>query len=393
MAKYPQWNVKGVDEATRLIARDAARLAGLPIGSWIDRAIKLSARAESAAAPIEPRPLPLFGPADAISEMDMPTAPIEQPHRSSRGLRIGLALAAVVVLAAGTTFLWFKPLQTPSTIQSAAAPQAVVPATTTESPSLQALRQAAQAGDARAQYDIGMRYASGREVQRDEAQAAVWFERAALQGLATAQYNLAVLYDLGVGVQQDDALAFRWYRSAAEQGHPRAEHNLAIAYVDGKGTGKDLTQAATWLEKAAEAGLPESQFYLAIMFERGLGVEPDPERAIALFRRAAERGHKEAAAKIEALDAAPAAQAATRQSTDETAPARKEGPVSRRTIAEIQRLLARLDFAPGTADGVLGRKTVQAISAYQGMAGITVDGKPSAALLDELREVARITKP
>jgi hypothetical protein len=61
-------------------------------------------------------------------------------------------------------------------------------------------------------------------------------------------------------------------------------------------------------------------------------------------------------------------------------------------LAEIQQLLSRLDLDPGSADGVMGDKTEQAISTFQAMAGMTVDGKPSAALLEELREVAGAAK-
>ena len=41
------------------------------------------------------------------------------------------------------------------------------------------------------------------------------------QGQAGAQYNLGVIYASGAGVPQDDAEAARWYRLAAEQGYPR----------------------------------------------------------------------------------------------------------------------------------------------------------------------------
>ena len=47
MAKSPQWNVKGVDDAARVVARDAAAKAGLPMGAWIDRAVKRAAREEA----------------------------------------------------------------------------------------------------------------------------------------------------------------------------------------------------------------------------------------------------------------------------------------------------------------------------------------------------------
>jgi hypothetical protein len=36
----------------------------------------------------------------------------------------------------------------------------------------------------------------------------------------------------------------------------------------------------------------------------------------------------------------------------------------------------------------MGQETTEAIASYQAMAGMPADGKPSVALLEELREVA-----
>ena len=46
--------------------------------------------------------------------------------------------------------------------------------------------------------------------------------QAAEQGNAKAQYNLGVMYDKGLGVRQDDAQAVQWYRRAKEQGAAEA---------------------------------------------------------------------------------------------------------------------------------------------------------------------------
>jgi len=49
---------------------------------------------------------------------------------------------------------------------------------------------------------------------------------AAQQGDAEAQYRLGVLYDKGVGVKKDKREAVRWYRRAASQGHAKAQDSL-----------------------------------------------------------------------------------------------------------------------------------------------------------------------
>ena len=57
--------------------------------------------------------------------------------------------------------------------------------------------------------------------------------QAAEQGDADAQYNLGVMYANGRGVRQDDAQAVQWYRKAAEQGDAEAQFNLGVMYADG----------------------------------------------------------------------------------------------------------------------------------------------------------------
>jgi len=67
-----------------------------------------------------------------------------------------------------------------------------------------------------------------------------------------------------------------------------------------------------------------------------------------------------------------------------TPPAQSEAAM----LMEIKKLLGELDFQPGPMDGTLDDQTVAAIQSYQQTAGLPVDGKPSQALLEELRAVA-----
>jgi len=59
-------------------------------------------------------------------------------------------------------------------------------------------------------------------------------------------------------------------------------------------------------------------------------------------------------------------------------------------ISEVQRLLSRLDFNPGSEAGVLTAETAAAIRSYQEMAGLPADGEANAALLEELRTVVEL---
>ena len=53
-------------------------------------------------------------------------------------------------------------------------------------------------------------------------------QQAAEQGDAEAQFILGSCYEAGDGVKQDKAEAVKWFRKAAEQGHAKAQYNLAL---------------------------------------------------------------------------------------------------------------------------------------------------------------------
>jgi len=68
-----------------------------------------------------------------------------------------------------------------------------------------------------------------------------------------------------------------------------------------------------------------------------------------------------------------------------TAPPTAPHPVSDPLVSGIQAQLIRLGLLSGSADGVMGPRTRGAISNYQKMRGLPVDGAPSQALLADLK--------
>jgi DNA-directed RNA polymerase specialized sigma24 family protein len=88
-----------------------------------------------------------------------------------------------------------------------------------------ALRAAAEAGDAEAQFRLGLALAHGGG---EAAEAARWCEAAARQGHAAAQFNCGLL-----AVQTDPEAAVRWLRLAALNGVVEAEACLDLVYRDG----------------------------------------------------------------------------------------------------------------------------------------------------------------
>jgi TPR repeat protein len=86
----------------------------------------------------------------------------------------------------------------------------------------------AQAGDAAAQFYLGLMYQLGLGAARDDAQALKWLRLAAEQELALAQMTLGHMYANGQGVAKNHAEAVKWYRLAAEQGDAFAQFNLGL---------------------------------------------------------------------------------------------------------------------------------------------------------------------
>ena len=85
-------------------------------------------------------------------------------------------------------------------------------------------KEAAEQGDASAQYSLGGMYKLGHSgVPQDAAEAAKWLRRAAEQGHASAQFSLGVMYRTGDGVPKDAAQSYAWLNLAAGQGDQHAE--------------------------------------------------------------------------------------------------------------------------------------------------------------------------
>lgn len=100
-------------------------------------------------------------------------------------------------------------------------------AVTAAGQSVSELLRKAEAGDAEAQFNLGVCYADGQDYEK----AAYWYRKAAEQGLAEAQCKLGMLYALGEGVEIDIKQAIYWLEISAGQGNKVAK--LALDTVKG----------------------------------------------------------------------------------------------------------------------------------------------------------------
>lgn len=99
------------------------------------------------------------------------------------------------------------------------------------------VRKAAELGDARAQYQLGIAYEKGEQVERNLEAAGEWLSRSARQHYADGQlaYGILLATNYGQGI---DSLS-----EARRQ------------------------QAQIWLSRAARAGLPDAQQYLDLLIK------------------------------------------------------------------------------------------------------------------------------
>ena len=146
-------------------------------------------------------------------------------------------------------------------------------------------RLAAEQGDPRGAYGLGVRYLVGQGVNRDYSEAEKWFRAAAAGGHGDAAYNLGLLYFRhfpGQAGPPDDAQAAKYFRMAADQGIGDGQCYLGKLYGDGRGLTKDNVSAYEWMLLASQHGAEQCLQEL-----KKLETEMTPDQVDEAKRRAA----------------------------------------------------------------------------------------------------------
>ena len=82
---------------------------------------------------------------------------------------------------------------------------------------------------------------------------------AAKSGNADAEELIGVMYAMGLGVERDDERAFEWYLRASMKGHPGAQSGVGWYYEIGRGmAAPDLVRAYMWYVLSAIGGDPDA---------------------------------------------------------------------------------------------------------------------------------------
>ena len=173
--------------------------------------------------------------------------------------------------------------------------------------------EAAEHGDADAQYNLGCLYVRGEGVPRNRAQAAEWFQRAAAQGDLDAttwlfsanpqtdesrkdffskKLKTSGRFHMTFVAQRGDGQAMRWTCATDKKDGAEIEFKIGVMYENGEmGLPQDDKQAAEWYRRASERNFADAQTKLAYLYAAGRGVEKSQIAAARLFRRAAEQGN------------------------------------------------------------------------------------------------------
>jgi hypothetical protein len=218
----------------------------------------------------------------------------------------------------------------------------------------------AEAGNADAQYNLGLMYYNGRGVPQDHREAVKWYRLAAEQGYALAQYNLGVMYVNGRGVPQDDKESVKWFRLAAEQGYALAQNNLGVMYVNGRGVPQDKVLAYALFNLAAAS---DPSYNKAISNRNAIAKEMTPreiEAGQALTMELAQPGNFGKALdaylkadKASAPKAGNVAKAPTASAADDPFPPRPEKVPGQQQSA-LQKQAARQDGYQDTTGMQMG---------------------------------------
>lgn len=386
----------------------AARFDATPLGSTRQAAYKPTASPQAAtgrrADASEEQPMDAIGDESAwLGEEPAAAEMAPAPAAAANALTDEVPADDFPV---GVKIAAMAPVEHITEIVDAAAPAQIVSIEVPADAGPLPLREAAAAGDAKALFEIATRYAEGRGMQSDMAEAAKWYEKAAEAGFAPAQYRIGNMYEKALGVTRDLTKARGWYEKAAENGNASAMHNLAVLYAMGAEGGTDNDAAAKWFTQAAELGVKDSQFNLGILSAKGVGMKQSLEESYKWFALVAKTGDKDAANKRDEIGKAlrpeqleraraaaelwkPKAIDPAANTTDIPAAWQESGEKTasvdvRKAVQDIQAILNKNGYDAGNPDGMMGGKTRAAIVQFQKDNGMEPTGAIDQTLVNTL---------
>ncbi len=157
--------------------------------------------------------------------------------------------------------------------------------------SLEQLKIASRKEDSEAQFNLGVIYEEGKEVDQNLIIAHNWYRKASEKGHGKAQNNFGVMYEEGKVVNRDLQIAKRWYQFPAEQGYVLAQLNLGaiclnFSNIYTKERKKHYKGAIKWYSKAAEKSNAEALLRLGSIYQDRKGGLKNYKKAFQYYHKA-----------------------------------------------------------------------------------------------------------
>jgi TPR repeat protein len=219
---------------------------------------------------------------------------------------------------------------------------------------IDALRAAAEAGDAAAQLELANRHHFGDGVGRDDSESYRWMRKAAEAGLPEAQSKVGYFLTEGLGVAPDPKGALKWFLRGLRGGYAKAGYNLGEAYRTGSHVTRSPRRAWLFFSKATELGQEAAHWGLAQLCLEGRGLPNDEAEALVHLGRAVRAGLPEAILETGRLYRAGVAGPADLAAAEARALAfhRRGDLASLHTLFELRREAAPAPAAPPGIDDV-----------------------------------------
>lgn len=197
--------------------------------------------------------------------------------------------------------------------------------------SLETLELLALEDNAKAMFELSMRYLQGRGgVAKDMRTATSWADKAAAAGHAGAQYEMGLYYlkfvapaDIQKGKDyllasaaqgdirskaylvkkliegiapftQDIGLGLRYAVAAARKQEPNAQAYLGMLILNGNYVSKNVGEAAWLISSAADQGNSMGLYYKGYLAKEGIVLAQNPERAVQLWELSVAKGYDRA---------------------------------------------------------------------------------------------------
>ena len=156
--------------------------------------------------------------------------------------------------------------------------------------------ESAHKGDAEAQYQLGVCYRDGIQIEQNTEDAIKWFAKSVEQGNHDAEYALAVMRDKrGETVDESaEKEIVSLLEKASAGNHLKAKVMLGQFLYEGKGTEENYERAVTIWNDAMKAGDLDAKFFLGNYYYTGRGVfntGKDQDKARKFWEEASDAGN------------------------------------------------------------------------------------------------------